>query len=69
MRIGTMGLTRHGLDEKQIRQAKAQFKEDKRAEYEAKYGSRAEEKLEAMSTPDRKNFPTYALLFYLGLET
>lgn len=53
MRIGTMGLTKHGLTEKQIRQAKAKFKEDKRAEYETKYGARAEEKLEAMSTPDR----------------
>ena len=48
-----MGLTKHGLTEKQIRQAKAKFKEDKRAEYETKYGARAEEKLEAMSIPDR----------------
>lgn len=53
MRIGTMGLTKHGLTEKQCRQAKADFKESKRAEYELKYGARAEEKLEAMSIPDR----------------
>jgi len=53
MRIGSMGLTRYGLTEKQIKQAKADFKESKRAEYELKYGNRAEEKLQAMSTPDR----------------
>ena len=53
MRIGTMGLTKHGLTEKQIRQAKADFKASKRAEYELKYGAHAEEKLEAMSIPDR----------------
>ena len=53
MRIGTMGLTKHGLTDKQIRAAKEAFKESKRTEYETKYGARAEEKLEAMSTPDR----------------
>lgn len=53
MRIGTMGLTKYGLTDKQIRAAKEAFKESKRTEYETKYGARAEEKLEAMSTPDR----------------
>lgn len=53
MRIGTMGLTRHGLSESERKQAEADFREIKRAEYEKKYGKEAEEKLNSMNFPDR----------------
>lgn len=53
MRVGTMGLTRHGLGEKEREDAEQAFRELKRSEYELKYGSSAEEKLQKMSIPDR----------------
>ena len=53
MRIGTMGLTKHGLSEKDARIAEAEFRELKRPEYELKYKGNAEEKLKKMSIPDR----------------
>lgn len=53
MRIGTMGLTKHGLTEKERMKAESDFRESKRAEYELKYGDNAADKLEQMSIPDR----------------
>lgn len=53
MRIGTMGLTRHGLDDSDRKDAEEAFRESKRAEYETKYHEEAEEKLKKMSIPDR----------------
>lgn len=53
MRIGTMGLTKHGLNQEQKDAAEAQFREPKREAYQTKYGDRAEKMLESMSYPDR----------------
>ena len=53
MRIGTMGLTKHGLSETDIHNAEEDFRELKRPEYELKYKENAEEKLKRMSIPDR----------------
>lgn len=53
MRIGTMGLTKHGLSKKEADDAAQEFRELKRAEYEFKYKEDAEEKLKKMSIPDR----------------
>lgn len=53
MRIGTMGLTKHGLSEDEQKTAKEAFKESKRSEYEAKYREQAEQRLQHMSIPDR----------------
>lgn len=53
MRIGTMGLTKHGLSEDERRDAENAFRESKRSMYELKYGAEAENKLQRMSIPDR----------------
>lgn len=53
MRIGTMGLTKHGLSDDDQKDVKEAFKESKRSEYEAKYREQAEQKLQRMSIPDR----------------
>lgn len=53
MRVGAMGLTRHGLSEKEREDAEQAFRELKRSEYELKYGASAEEKLQKMNIPDR----------------
>lgn len=53
MRIGAMGLTRHGLTKEECSKAEAAFREMKRPEYEQKYHEHAEEKLAQMSIPDR----------------
>lgn len=53
MRIGTMGLTKHGLAQQKCDEAEAAFRESKRPEYEQKYHDQAEEKLAQMSIPDR----------------
>ena len=53
MRIGTMGLTKHGLSGDDQKDVKEAFKESKRSEYEAKYREQAEQKLQRMSIPDR----------------
>lgn len=53
MRIGTMGLTKHGLTEDERTKAESDFRESKRAKYELKYGDMAAEKLCQMSIPDR----------------
>ncbi|WP_028517442.1 Z1 domain-containing protein [Ruminococcus flavefaciens] len=53
LRIGTMGLTKYGLTDKQKAEAENDFREYKRSEYEKKYGNAAEDKLSKMSFPDR----------------
>ena len=53
MRIGTMGLTKHGLSDAERRSAEERFRESKRREYESKYGDAAEQKLRSMSISDR----------------
>lgn len=53
MRIGTMGLTRHGLSETDEKAAANKFRDSKRKEYKAKYKEQAEEKLQRLSIPDR----------------
>ena len=53
MRIGTMGLTRHGLTDTERNNAEHDFRESKRHDYEFKYKENAEEKLRRMSIPDR----------------
>ena len=53
MRIGTMGLTKHGLSNEQAKSAENEFRELKRPEYELKYKDEAESKLRKMSIPDR----------------
>ena len=53
MRIGTMGLTKHGLNLEEINEAENAFRELKRPEYELKYKGEAEERLKKMSIPDR----------------
>lgn len=53
MRIGTMGLTKHGLSKTEQTNAENEFREGKRDEYIAKYGDDAERKLQQMSIPDR----------------
>lgn len=53
MRIGTMGLTKHGLNDSERKMAEANFRELKRSAYEKKYGDEAEEKLNSMNYPDR----------------
>ena len=52
MRIGTMGLTKHGLTNDKRKKAEAAFREAQRPKYELKYGAEAEEKLNKMSVPD-----------------
>ena len=56
MRIGTMGLTKHGLSDAERRSAEERFRESKRREYESKYGDAAEQKLRSMSISDRAYF-------------
>ena len=53
MRIGTMGLTKHGLTDEEKEAAEEKFCEAKRDEYVLKYGDNAEQKLRKMSIPDR----------------
>ncbi len=53
MRIGTMGLTKHGLSQRECEDAERVFRDSKRDSYEKKYKDKAEEKLESMSVPDR----------------
>lgn len=53
MRIGTMGLTKHGLAAEERAKAESDFREIKRGEYELKYAAKADEKLKQMSIPDR----------------
>ena len=53
MRIGTAGLTKHGLTTQQKADAAKEFRELKRPEYEFKYGDDAEKRLQKMSIPDR----------------
>ena len=53
MRIGTMGLTKHGLTAKEKTDAEREFRDSKRDEYVLKYGDKAEQKLQKMSIPDR----------------
>ena len=53
MRIGTMGLTKHGLPEDVVKDAAEAFRETKREEYILKYGTEAEQKLKHISIPDR----------------
>ena len=53
MRIGTMGLTKHGLSDAERENAEERFRESKRREYESKYGDAAEQKLRSMSISDR----------------
>lgn len=53
MRIGSMGLTKHGLTKEEREVATYQFRESNRANYEFKYGDEAEAKLANMHIPDR----------------
>lgn len=53
LRIGTMGLTKHGLNESEQKKAEDAFRESKRAAYQTKYGEKADEMLQKMSIPDR----------------
>ena len=53
MRIGTMGLAKHGLSKDQRLSAETEFRESKRGEYELKYGAEADKRLLRMSIPDR----------------
>lgn len=53
LRIGTMGLTKHGLTKGEREKAENFFRELKRAEYVRKFGGKADEKLQNMSFPDR----------------
>lgn len=53
MRIGTMGLTKHGLTPKEKTDAENEFREGKRDEYVLKYGADADRKIQCMSIPDR----------------
>ncbi|MCO7148034.1 Z1 domain-containing protein [Coprococcus catus] len=53
MRIGTIGLTKHGLSEKDAAAAEQAFRELKREDYELKFKDQAEEKLRRLSIPDR----------------
>lgn len=53
MRIGTMGLTRHGLSDKARTRIEHEYRESKRAAYEQKYGNEAKDRLAKMSIPDR----------------
>lgn len=53
LRIGTMGLTKHGLSESELKKAEVEFRELKRSEYEKKYGKDAKDKLSSMNFPDR----------------
>ena len=53
MRIGTMGLTKHGLTSKEIEEAENDFREYKHDDYVLKYGDEAEAKLKDMTYPDR----------------
>lgn len=52
MRIGTMGLTKHGLTKEKREKAEAAFREMRRASYELKYGDKADKRLQKMSVPD-----------------
>ncbi len=53
MRIGTIGLTRHGLTDSAQKRIEDEYRESKRTKYEQKYGSEATEKLRKMSIPDK----------------
>ena len=53
LRIGAMGLTKHGLEQKKIEEVENEYRESKRHDYEFKYGDQAEEKLRKLSIPDR----------------
>ena len=53
MRIGTMGLTKHGLSSAAKQKAEEDFRETKRADYEMRYHEDAEKHLHKMSIPDR----------------
>lgn len=53
LRIGAMGLTKHGLEQKKIEEVETEYRESKRHDYEFKYGDQAEEKLRKLSIPDR----------------
>ena len=53
MRIGTVGLTKHGLSQEAVIAAENEFRELKRPEYILKYKDEAENKLRNMSIPDR----------------
>jgi len=69
MRIGTMGLTKHGMAQEAIERAELDFRESKRSEYELKYGTQAERKLKEMNIPDRaylreRNAPIL-IIYYL----
>ncbi|MBR6984338.1 MAG: Z1 domain-containing protein [Ruminococcus sp.] len=70
LRIGTMGLTRYGLSDEQISEAEAVFKEEKRAEYQKKFGDNADLKLSQLKRfPDRaylvKGRNPIIILYYL----
>ena len=53
MRIGTMGLTKHGLTDDEVKEAVESFIELKHDDYVQKYGEKADEKLDQLSIPDR----------------
>ena len=53
MRIGTMGLTKHGLTISEKEEAENDFREYKHDDYVLKYGNDAENKLKDMKFPDR----------------
>lgn len=53
MRIGTMGLTKHGLDENTRKTAEIEFRESRRPKFELKYGAQADKMLAKLSVPDK----------------
>lgn len=73
LRIGAMGLTRHGLSKDDREKAEDDFRELKRAKYEQKYGTNAEQKLKSMNFPDRayliKGRNPILILYYLKPDT
>ena len=53
MRIGTIGLTKHGLSSDDKAKAENAFIESKRSKYEDRYGDKAQEKLRHISISDK----------------
>lgn len=52
LRIGTAGLTKHGLTQSEQATAEKAFRESKRSKYELKYGNKADEMLNRISISD-----------------
>lgn len=53
MRIGNMGLTKHGLSDEEVLEAEAEFRKLKESEYVLKYKEEAWDKLKKINIPDR----------------